>query len=438
MVPGLSIPAIPSRWFLARISLFWLGLSFMWGTLNIQVLPAVVPDLVGSEIQGTAIGAIVFFGLIIAVVVQPVAGAISDRARYRVGRRRPFMAVGVLVSIPFLIVIGVAPAYWVLLLAVVGLQIGANIAHGPYQGVIPDLVPRNARGRASGFFGMANLVGTLLGAAVASVFLASGHVLPAILMVVAVLLATSLASWVFVAEPTPKAGEPFTGVRSEARRRIRELRQRPAFVWLMLSRLLFFMGLQAMDNFLQLFIDKGLHEPDPELKTTGVLGAVLVMAVLSSIPAGWAADRFGRLRLIATATFLGFVAAVLMIFAQSFVQTMAFASLLGIGLGLFTAADWAAAIDLVPDLRAAGLYMGLTNVATAGGDALATLSAGIALDVFNRLEPGLGYRATFAMMGLYFLLSLTVLLVVRSRVYRVEQSGVLLPNVGPPVRDSHD
>ena len=410
----------------------------MWGTLNIQVLPAVVPELVGSEIQGTAIGAIVFFGLIIAVVVQPVAGAISDRARYRVGRRRPFMAVGVLVSIPFLIVIGVAPVYWVLLLAVAGLQLGANTAQGPYQGVIPDLVPRNARGRASGFFGMANLVGTLLGAAVASVFLASGHVLPAILMVVAVLLATSLASWVFVSEPTPKPGEPFTSVRSELRRRIHELRQRPAFVWLMWSRLLFFMGLQAMDNFLQLFIDKGLHEDNPELKTTGVLGAVLVTAVLSSIPAGWAADRFGRLRLIALATLLGVVAAVLMMFAQSFVQTMAFASVLGLGLGLFTAADWAASIDLIPDLRASGLYMGLTNVATAGGDALATLSAGIVLDVFNRLGPGLGYRATFAMMGLYFLLSLTVLLGVRSRVHRVEQSGILLPSAGPPVRDSHD
>lgn len=418
MVPRLNVHAMPSRWFLTRISLFWLGLSFMWGTLNIQVLPAVVPDLVGSEIQGTAIGAIVFLGLVIAIVVQPVVGAMSDRARFRVGRRRPFMAVGVLLCIPFLIVIGVSPAYWILLLAVVGLQIGANTAHGPYQGVIPDLVPRKARGRASGFFGLANLVGTLLGAAVASVFLASGHVMPAILTVVAVLLATSLASWVFVAEPIPKDREPFAGVGTEMRRRMGELGERPAFVWLMLSRLLFFMGLQAMDNFLQLFIDKGLHETDPELKTTAVLGAVLVMAVLASIPAGWAADRFGRLRLVAMATFLGVVAAVLMVFAQSFVQTMAFASVLGIGLGLFTAADWAAAIDLIPDLRAAGLYMGLTNVATAGGDALATLSAGIVLDVFNRLEPGLGYRATFVMMGFYFLLSFVVLLGVRSRVSR--------------------
>ena len=54
-IPSLTMHAMPSRWFLSRICLFWLGLSFMWGTLNIQVLPAVVPDLVGSEIQGLSL-----------------------------------------------------------------------------------------------------------------------------------------------------------------------------------------------------------------------------------------------------------------------------------------------------------------------------------------------------------------------------------------------
>ena len=123
----------PSGWFFTRISLFWVGLSFMWGAVNIQVLPSVVPDMVGTRLQGTAIGAIVFVGLAIAIVVQPLAGAVSDRARFRVGRRRPFMLAGVLLVLPFLVVIGLTPYYWLLFLAVVGVQVGGNIAHGPYQ-----------------------------------------------------------------------------------------------------------------------------------------------------------------------------------------------------------------------------------------------------------------------------------------------------------------
>ena len=423
----------PTGWFFTRISLFWVGLSFMWGAVNIQVLPALVPDMVGSDLQGTAIGAVVFVGLAIAVVVQPLAGAVSDRAQFRVGRRRPFMLAGVLFVIPFLVVIGLSPYYWLLFLAVVGVQVGGNVAHGPYQGVIPDQVPPPARGRASGFFGVANLIGTILGAAVAGQFLAEGQVLLALLTIAIVLLAMSVLTWAFVRESPPPPRETYGPVWSEVRRRIRELRGKQAFVWLMGSRLLFFMGLQSMDNFLQLFFGQGLGDDSPESKTTIVLGTVLILAVLTSIPAGWASDRFGRLRLVALGTGLGLVSAALLVFAQDVVQVVAFASLLGIGLGLFTAADWAAAIDLVPDVRAAGLYMGLTNVATAGGDALATLSAGIALDVVNQLAPGYGFRAVFVLMGLYFLLSLLVLVKVRAHVHAAPDSQVLAPEVSDEV-----
>ncbi len=416
----------PSGWFFTRISLFWVGLSFMWGAINIQVLPAVIPDMVGSDLQGTAIGAVVFVGLAIAIVVQPLAGAVSDRARFRIGRRRPFMLAGVLVVVPFLVVIGLSPFYWLLFLAVVGVQVGGNIAHGPYQGVIPDQVPSHARGRASGFFGIANLIGTILGAAVAGQFIAEGQLFLALLTIAIVLVAMSAMTWVFVREAPPPP-ESFGPIWNEVRRRIRELRGKQAFVWLMGSRLLFFMGLQSMDNFLQLFFRQGLGDDSPEGKTTIVLGTVLVLAILTSIPAGWASDRFGRLRLVAAGSCLGLGSAVLLVFAQDFVQVVAFATLLGVGLGLFTAADWAAAIDLVPDARAAGLYMGLTNVATAGGDALATLSAGIALDVVNQLAPGYGFRAVFALMGLYFLLSVVVLGKVRAHVHAAPHSRVLAP-----------
>lgn len=422
------IPARPAGWFFTRISLFWVGLSFMWGAVNIQILPSVVPDMVGTDLQGTAIGAIIFVGLAIAIVVQPLAGAVSDRARFRIGRRRPFMLAGVLLVMPFLVVIGLTPYYWLLFLAVVGVQIGGNIAHGPYQGVIPDQVPPSARGRASGFFGVANLIGTILGAAVAGQFLAEGQVFPALLTIAIVLGAMSLMTWVFVQEAPPPPPDAYGPVWAEVRRRIRELRGKQAFVWLMGSRLLFFMGLQSMDNFLQLFIGQGLGDDSPEGKTTIVLGAVLILAVLTSVPAGWASDRFGRLRLVAAGTCLGLASAVLLVFAQDFVQVVAFASLLGIGLGLFTAADWAAAIDLVPDVRAAGLYMGLTNVATAGGDALASLSAGVALDVVNQFAPGYGFRAVFVLMGLYFLLSAVVLAKVRAHVHAAPESRVLAPD----------
>ena len=67
-----------------------------------------------------------------------------------------------------------------------------------------------------------------------------------------------------------------------------------------------------------------------------------------------------------------------------------------------------------------GSVQGLTLVATAGGDALTTLSAGVALDVLNRVQSGLGFRAAFVMMGIYFFVSLVLVFVVRVRLRRAQ------------------
>ena len=63
--------------------------------------------------------------------------------------------------------------------------------------------------------------------------------------------------------------------------------------------------------------------------------------------------------------------------------------------------------------------MGLTNLATGGGDALASLSAGIVLDTFNNVQPLLGYTAVFIMMAGFFALSAALILKV-PRVYTGE------------------
>ena len=66
-------------------------------------------------------------------------------------------------------------------------------------------------------------------------------------------------------------------------------------------------------------------------------------------------------------------------------------SLMGIGFGGLMSSNWALAVDLVPKSEA-GKYIGLTNLATAGGSALARLN-GPMIDFFNARSPGSGYSA---------------------------------------------
>ncbi len=392
-------------WFLARISLFWLGLSTMWGGLNIIYFPDRVEALVGTENKGTYLGLLLFSGLLVAVIVQPLMGAVSDRATFRFGRRRPFMVFGSILSSLFLLLIAAAGTLPLLFAATMLLQVAANSAHGPFQGVIPDLVAEDRRGRASGFFGLANLIGTVIGALVAGSFLDRGQ--PEVYLVIAAIVLTAVAAISAFATPEPRPSRPdeLGTIALEVRRRVRELRERPGFVWLMVSRLFFFMGLLAADNTLLFTVRERLGIEEAGGPTSTALGIMLIVAAITSVPAGWVSDRFGRRRLVFVACSLGVAASLVLVFALSYAALVIGMVILGVAVGAFTAADWALAIDLIPDARAPGLYMGLTNLATAGGDAISTLIAGVVLDSFNRVEPLLGYTAVFVMMGVYFGLS---------------------------------
>ena len=80
-------------------------------------------------------------------------------------------------------------------------------------------------------------------------------------------------------------------------------------------------------------------------------------------------------------------------------------ALIGLGVGVFLSANWALVTDLVPAGEAAR-YLGIANIATAGGSGLARLMGGMLIDPLNRLlgSPSAGYLALYALTMVAFLM----------------------------------
>ena len=78
-------------------------------------------------------------------------------------------------------------------------------------------------------------------------------------------------------------------------------------------------------------------------------------------------------------------------------------SLIGIAGGSFLSVNWALATDLIPSGQSAQ-YLGLANLASAGGAALARL-IGPVIDFFNSYSNNLGYTLMLAACFVYFLLA---------------------------------
>ena len=131
------------------LNTYWIGLSFKWNALHPIILPALLLNYIPDVQKNTYLGILTFIGLIVATIVQPLAGAISDGWVSRWGRRRPLIVMGTLFDLVFLAIMGWAGGFAWLVIGYIGLQLSSNIAHGPLQGLLPDRVPTGQLGVAS-------------------------------------------------------------------------------------------------------------------------------------------------------------------------------------------------------------------------------------------------------------------------------------------------
>ncbi len=87
------------------LNAYWVGLSFMWNSLHPIILPAVLLNYVPDAQKNTYLGLLTFAGLFIAMLIQPVSGALSDGWASRFGRRRPLIVIGTLFDFVFLLLL---------------------------------------------------------------------------------------------------------------------------------------------------------------------------------------------------------------------------------------------------------------------------------------------------------------------------------------------
>jgi MFS family permease len=392
------------------LNAYWIGLSFMWSSIHPILLPAVLLNYVPDAKKNTYLGLLTFAGLIIAMIVQPVTGALSDGWKSRFGRRRPLAVVGTLFDFVFLSILAWSGGLIWLFIGYVGLQFSSNIAHGPMQGLLPDRVPPAQLGVASSLKTFMDMLSLVLASLLAGRLLDPVTMNPApIMLVVMSLLAISASITFFGVKEEPTHTHEHTDWKAWPGQFRIKFSENPVYWWLIAERMLFLLGIYGMQAFAQYYLQDVLRVPDPPRQTGDLLAALTVTMVILILLSGWLADKYGAKRILAIGTFIASGGMLLMLFATDMRGLIAFGSVLGAGIGLFLTSNWALANSLAPR-EAAGKYLGLTNIATAGAAALARLE-GPVLDGLNAAWPGawIGYKALFIFGAVCMLLSLFLL-----------------------------
>lgn len=424
---------------LTRRQLF--GMSFLWFSLNFQfaallpiVIPAqillfVAPGATGNAQQALFLGGLAALGAVTAVVLQPVVGALSDRTWSRLGRRRPYvLAAGVLA----LIGLGLLAATRVLAFYVGGLflvVVANTVSATAFQGLVPDQVPAEQRGTASGYMGIMTILGTVGSMAVASLLLSQtgpGHTATAgiahgasiFYLLAAVLLVAGVAVTLVGVREAPRHAGSTATARAEPRRRLTQLWVAPwrhrNFTWVFLTRAFVMLGLALFTTYIEYYFARVEHLTSFVQATAVNAILALLGAVGSTLLLGIISDRMRRVPIVCVATGFMALAALTFVVAPQGIPLWPLGILFGLGYGAYMSVDAALAIDALPSADDAGKDLGLFSTASTLPSVVAPLLGSVVIFAFDRFgNTALGYRSIFALAALFLVLGAAFVLNVR-------------------------
>jgi len=391
---------------LVRISAYWLGLTAIDAAVGLYIgYQLVYTNIRGDVPLGTATAIVTLGGALVAILVQPTVGGISDYAVTRWGRRKPFIVVGSLLDLLFLYAIATSNTLLMLATSVILLNFSTNIARGPFQGYVPDLVAEAQVGMASAMVGMMQIIGNITGYALVSIA-AFFENRPLAIGAVAIVELVTMASVVLGVgrgqEAKPREGKSWIAIARETWGA--DILGERSYVWLVASRLFFLMAGGILFAYVVAYLKNvfGYDESGAGAVNAAMLVVVAVGNLLAVVPASRLSDRVGRKPVIYSACLIGAVGVAITALAPHVAVAILGAGLFGMSAGTFLAVDWALMTDIIPRISA-GRYMGLSNVATGSAPLFAAVVGGAVLDVAARLGgDAIAPRAAFLVAVLLY------------------------------------
>src|SRR5229473_3994074 len=413
-----------------NINVFWFANNFHWQALLAIVIPSMVVKFLGNANKDINLTLVVVWGTLVAVVVNPLVGAISDYATFRMGRRRPFMIIGMVLNVIVLVLFAFSPGWFsstallfMFALLFLLLQFTNNLANSPWSAIIADKVPQNQRGLTAGFFGLFTLLGLIVGSVVAGIIVNKNDSLPMyrneivqIFLIIAVVQVVFVAYTILTVKETPLAlreDRPFQ-ITPILKKFFFKPSRYPDLSWVLLARLLIMMGIWGIFYFLQYYFDDVLGGPG--VKTIILNGAfsgekfagtlflpILLLAALpTSIIAGWASDRWGRKGLVYISGAVMTVVCLVFIIFQSQYGALIAGAFFGIGYGAYTSVDWALTADALPPTNEAGKFLGIWSAMGILPQVIGITIGGILLQLLRGFPNHIGYTTLFAVTIVYF------------------------------------
>lgn len=378
----------PARYSWPRLFLLgfgFLGVSVIWSLYNAYV-PVFLKDT--FHLKSTVIGLIMTVDNIFAIVLLPFLGALSDRTRTRLGRRRPYILAGSILAAGFFILIPFSMAKEILslmMVTIILMNLSMALFRSPVIALMPDITPSRYRSQANGIINFMGGLGSLLVYFGGKLLYDRSAALPFTVGGLVMLGACALVV-IFVREPVlepvpAKKATPLRDTWKELGANLKDVfGAEKSLLLILVSILCWFIGFNAIETFFTSYAKYylGMKESTGAL----ILGFFSVTFMITAVASGFIGGRLGRRRTIR----LGLIVLLLILVASLFVKSFAPLTVLfvigGFGWALVNVNSLPMVVDMTTPEKVGG-YTGLYYLFSQAANIIAPPAAGALIDLFG-------------------------------------------------------
>ena len=362
----------------------------------------------------TSLGVIAAIGALVAIISNALTGALSDRTRSALGRRRPWIIAGALGGIVGLAVVGFAPNLVVVTIGWILSQLTLNMVLAALQALLPDQIPLEQRGRVSAVLGISQQVSPLLGIGIAYGVQAAGGGLGLMFLVPAVIGAALMILLALRIKDVPHEELGRFSFGEFIRSFSIDKAGRYDFGWTWFGRFFVILGFAVYTTYQPYFIADRLKVPQDGVLLQQLIALLIFAAVLtvSAVICGRLSDRTGRRKpfVFGAAAVVG-VGLTMLALTTTLPVFYVAAAVMGIGIGAYFAVDLALITDVLPDREhKAAKDLGIFNIANSLPQSVAPAIA----PLFLLIGGGGNYTALFIAGGVFAVIGALLIAPIRA------------------------
>ncbi|GAB4306640.1 SLC45 family MFS transporter [Pseudothermotoga elfii] len=381
-------------WKIFLLGFGFFGISVLWPLYNAYV-PIFLKDF---ALPSFAVGIVMTIDNILAIIMLPYIGTLSDQTRTKLGRRKPYILIGAPAGALFFALIPIArnlESLLLMMIIIIVMNISMALFRSPLIALMPDVTPSKYRSQANGIVNFMGGFGALLAYFAGKPLYDKNYAYPFFAGAIIMLIANILVL-LFIRESseyTIKSQENsklFEIVRKGNRELFDNLRdvfraKEKSLFFILVSILLWFIGFNALETFFTSYAKFHLNISE----STGalILGVFSLTFMLFSIPAGWIGSKFGRKRTISIGLLILMICLTIIVVLSKLITDgmiinifFVMFSISGIGWALINVNSLPMVVDMTRSEKAGG-YTGLYYFFSMAANIFAPPLAGGFIDI---------------------------------------------------------